>query len=201
MWLLSFIHQEEGIDLPFVCGDTQLFQMAFVSSFIKNTGAFNLDEKNMNSPLFRAVVDGYVFALMKNNQLVELYLEQRRSRSGKVQAANEALFDHIISVYFNSIGITKKDIVFVPVTINYDRVIEADSFPLELLGESVKRQSPFKIIKQIMFAKNQVGKVIVRYGQPQSLQDNITKYLSKNNLKNEVFQKESEIQKFSKNLG
>ena len=21
-WLLSFIHQEEGIDLPFVCGDT-----------------------------------------------------------------------------------------------------------------------------------------------------------------------------------
>lgn len=22
MWLLSFIHQEEGIDLPFVCGDT-----------------------------------------------------------------------------------------------------------------------------------------------------------------------------------
>ena len=84
MWLLSFIHQEEGIDLPFVCGDTQLFQLAFVSSFIKNAGGFNLDEKSMKSELFRSVVDGYIFALMKNNQLVELYLEQRRSRSGKV---------------------------------------------------------------------------------------------------------------------
>jgi hypothetical protein len=46
-----------------------------VSSFIKNAGGFNLDEKSMNSELFRSVVDGYVFALMKNNQLVELYLE------------------------------------------------------------------------------------------------------------------------------
>jgi hypothetical protein len=46
-----------------------------VSSFIKNAGGFNLDEKSMNSELFRSVVDGYVFALMKNSQLVELYLE------------------------------------------------------------------------------------------------------------------------------
>jgi hypothetical protein len=58
--------------------------LAFVSSFIKNAGGFNLDEKSMKSELFRSVVDGYIFALMKNNQLVELYLEQRRSRSGKV---------------------------------------------------------------------------------------------------------------------
>ena len=124
-----------------------------MSSFIKNAGGFNLDEKSMNSELFRAVVDGYVYALMKNNQLIELYLEQRRSRSGKVQASNEALFDHIISVYFSTTGVSRKDVTFVPVTINYDRVIEADSFPLELLGESVRRESPFKILKQLMFAK------------------------------------------------
>jgi glycerol-3-phosphate O-acyltransferase len=119
---------------------------------------------------------------MKNNQLVELYLEQRRSRSGKVQAPNETLFDHIISVYFNTIGSNKKDVIFVPVTINYDRVIEADSFPLELLGESVRRETPFKILKQLMFAKKQFGKVMIRYGQPQSLQENIAKYVQKNNL-------------------
>ena len=85
-------------------------------------------------------------------------------------------------MYFNTIGSTKKDVIFVPVTINYDRVIEADSFPLELLGESVRRDTPFKIFKQLMFAKKQVGKVMIRYGQPQSLQDNISKYVQKNNL-------------------
>jgi glycerol-3-phosphate O-acyltransferase len=164
LWLLSFIHQETGTEMPFVCGDTQLFQLAFLSTFIKNNGGFKLDEKNMKSDLFKACVDGYVYALMKNNQLIELYLEQRRSRSGKIQSTNEPLFDHIVNVYFNTEGNVKKDIMFVPVTINYDRVVEADSFPLDLLGETNKRESAFKILKQLAFTKKQLGKVIVRYG-------------------------------------
>jgi glycerol-3-phosphate O-acyltransferase len=87
--------------------------------------------------LYQAVVDGYIYALLKNNQLIELYLEEQRSRSGKVQAANEVLFDSIINMYFNgSIVNNNKDIQFVPVTINYDRIIEGDQFPLDLLGET-----------------------------------------------------------------
>ena len=103
-------------------------------------------------------------------------------------------------MYFNTIGTTKKDVIFVPVTINYDRVIEADSFPLELLGESVRRDTPFKILKQLIFAKKQVGKVMIRYGQPQSLQENITKYLQKNNLSATTLVQKPELQKFSKKL-
>jgi len=49
--------------------------LAFVSTFIKNAGGFNLDEKLMKTDLFRSIVDGYVHALMKNNQLIELFLE------------------------------------------------------------------------------------------------------------------------------
>ena len=30
----------------------------------------------------------------------------------------------------------KKDIKIVPITVNYDRVYEGDTFPLELLGEA-----------------------------------------------------------------
>ena len=103
-------------------------------------------------------------------------------------------------MYFNTIGTTKKDVIFVPVTINYDRVIEADSFPLELLGELVRRDTPFKILKQLIFAKKQVGKVMIRYGQPQSLQENITKYLQKNNLSATTLVQKPELQKFSKKL-
>ena len=47
------------------------------------------------------MVDGYIYALLKNNQLIELYLEEKRSRSGKVQAPNEVLFDRIIKMYYN----------------------------------------------------------------------------------------------------
>jgi glycerol-3-phosphate O-acyltransferase len=74
----------QGIDYPFVCGDSQLFTLAFIGSFIKNSGAFKMEQKNMKDPLFKACVEGYLHALLKNNQLIELFLEQRRSRSGKI---------------------------------------------------------------------------------------------------------------------
>lgn len=117
-----------------------------------------------------------------------------------MQAANEALFDHILKVYLGTTGVNRKDIVFVPVTINYDRVIEADSFPLELLGESVRRESPFKIMKQLMFAKKQLGKVIVRYGEPQSLQDHLNRHLQTNKLKPVALSDKVEFTKFAKKL-
>lgn len=127
LWLLSFVHQQQGIQTPFVCGDSQLFALAFISQFIKNSGGFKLDPKNANNELYQAVVDGYIYALLKNNQLIELYLEEQRSRSGKVQAPNEALFDRIIKMYFNgNSDMQHKDIQFVPVTINYDRIVEGD---------------------------------------------------------------------------
>jgi len=42
---------------------------------MKNSGGFKSDPKNTNNELYQAVVDGYIYALLKNNQLIELYLE------------------------------------------------------------------------------------------------------------------------------
>ena len=73
LWILGFIHMEQGIEYPFTCGVNQLLKIAFIDSIIKNSGVFNLD--NEKSDLFRAVADAYVFSLMHNNQLVELFSE------------------------------------------------------------------------------------------------------------------------------
>lgn len=57
-----------------------------------------------------------------------------------------------------------------PVTINYDRVIEGEILPLDLLGESVKKDSAMQIFKSLALAKKQQGKVFVRYSQPISFE-------------------------------
>ena len=62
-----------------------------------------------------------------------MFLEKKRSRSGKLQHSDEILFDIIVDQYFKQTS-GGKDFVFVPVTINYDRVLEGDTFPLDLLG-------------------------------------------------------------------
>jgi glycerol-3-phosphate O-acyltransferase len=43
------------------------------------------------------------------------------------------------------------EIVLQPVTINYDKIYEGESFPYELLGDEGKRESVFKILRNVLW--------------------------------------------------
>ena len=101
----------------------------------------------MKNELYKAVIDSYIVSLMKHNCLIEVFMEQYRSRNGKIHLPSEAIFDEVIKVYLQTReNIDRKDIKFVPITINYDRVHDGESFPLELLGESPQRDNFYKIL-------------------------------------------------------
>jgi glycerol-3-phosphate O-acyltransferase len=132
--LLGYIHYHFKLDYPFVCANEAFFSLALISIMIKSTNGFKLDMNNYKSDLYRTVVEAYVWALMKHNCVLEVFLEQYRSRTGKINRPSEQIFESIIKLYMRSHE--KKDITFVPITINYDRVHDGESFPLELLGEA-----------------------------------------------------------------
>jgi glycerol-3-phosphate O-acyltransferase len=56
-------------------------------------------------------------------------------------------------MYFKASSIDNKDIEFIPVTINYDRIVEGDQFPLDLLGETKQKESFFKVVKLLLTSK------------------------------------------------
>ncbi len=56
-------------------------------------------------------------------------------------------------MYFKASSIDNKDIYFIPVTINYDRIVEGDQFPLDLLGETKQKESFFKVMKLLITSK------------------------------------------------
>lgn len=59
-------------------------------------------------------------------------MDQWRSRTGKINQPANSVFDMLINYHLEKPG---KDVVFVPITLNYDRVHDGESFPMELLGE------------------------------------------------------------------
>ena len=133
--LIGYIHYHFKLAYPFVCGSEAFFSLALVGFIIKSTNGFYLNHSAMKSDLYRAVVDSYVWTLMKQHCVLEVFLDEHRSRTGKINAPNEILFDQILKLHLKSKDTPQKDIKFVPVTINYDRVHDGESFPLELLGE------------------------------------------------------------------
>jgi glycerol-3-phosphate O-acyltransferase len=73
--LLSYIHYHFKLEFPFACGNEAFFSLAIISILMKANNGFYLDNANMNTPLYSAVVDAYIWSLMKHNCLVEVSLE------------------------------------------------------------------------------------------------------------------------------
>ncbi len=67
-------------------------------------------------------------------------------------------------------------------TINYDRVIEGEVFPHDLLGEKPVKESLSKTLKMLTRVKKDLGKVAVKYGQPIRLGDYIKAYQAKSGI-------------------
>ena len=69
---------------------------------------------------------------MLNKQWLEFFIEGTRSRTGKMLQPKFGILTFVLELILeNKID----NIIIQPVTINYDRVLEAETFPMELLGE------------------------------------------------------------------
>lgn len=176
------INLDEGIEYPFSYGEQSMMKLALLDTILKKSGTFKINPGLKNDEFFRAVLNSYVHALLKNDQLVELFLEARRSRSGKIQHPNnDQIFDMIVANHLKTQGRTK-ELFFVPITINYDRVVEGEVFPHDLLGEKPVKESFLRSVKQMLNIKKGMGKVVVQYGAPQPISKHLEAFANKRGL-------------------
>ncbi|CDW80559.1 male sterility protein [Stylonychia lemnae] len=182
--LVAYIHYHFKLDLPFTCGDEAFYGVAVAKFFLQSGGGFFSNNKFKEDKLFQSVMSGYIQALMNQNSLIQIFMEKNRSRSGKIQRPSEELFGQILSTYFQGKQNQNrvKDLKFVPVTINYDIVYEGEQFPLELLGESKTPESFARVIKYFSNLNKNIGKVVVKYCEPVSLEAYTNCYLKNNKI-------------------
>ncbi len=57
----------------------------------------------------------------------------------------------------------------IPISFSYDRVLEADSFPYELIGETKIKESLSRVINTVKQWRVQYGRIFVKFADPISL--------------------------------
>jgi glycerol-3-phosphate O-acyltransferase len=87
---------------------------------MKSMGAFFIRRGSQNS-LYRAVLARYVQMATESGIVQAIYPEGRLSRDGKLAEPKLGLLDYLLRA-FNPRG--ERDLVFIPVGVNYDRVFE-----------------------------------------------------------------------------
>jgi glycerol-3-phosphate O-acyltransferase len=118
-----------------------------LQTLIKSMGAFFVRRNSRNS-LYRRVLERYVNLATRAGVCQAVFLEGGLSRDGKLREPKLGFLDYMLRDYHPGID---RDIVFVPVGINYDRVIEDKSLLRQLDPDAPRRSTWFVIKTSLRF--------------------------------------------------
>ena len=113
--------------LPYIISDEALMNAYLIPFLIKSSGAFFFrPAKFYKSNLYKAIFNEYMQRLLINGNNLEFFIEGARSRTGKTLAPRIEILEALIETVEQGLV---NDICMVPLTINYEKVLEGDTFP------------------------------------------------------------------------
>ena len=131
--IISFIMFSYKVQCPHIAAAEDFLNIFFVNKIMRASGAFFIKRKKLESEeLYRNILYEYVQTILIEDAFLEFFVEGTRSRSGKLLSPKYGLLTIVADTYFD---IKLPDIQIIPVTVNYEKVLEGNTFPLELLGE------------------------------------------------------------------
>jgi len=147
-------------------------------SLIRAMGAFFV-RRNSGNPLYRLVLERYINMATREGVCQAVFLEGGLSRDGRLRPPKFGLIDYMLRSYNAE---EDRNVVFIPVGINYDRVIEDRSLLRRLDPASEKRSLPFVVKTTLGFTiRNfyqmalrkwkRFGYACVNFGDPISVKD------------------------------
>lgn len=151
-----------------------------LQALIRSMGAYFV-RRNSKDPLYRKVLERYVAMATAAGVTQAVFPEGGLSREGKLRAPKLGILDYMV----RSFDPKGRDIAFIPVGINYDRVFEDRSFLVELDpghprpggGRSLSNALKFVLRNLSLMARNKwhrFGYACVDFGSPVSLRDYAT---------------------------
>ena len=99
---------------------------------------------------------------------LEFFIEGTRSRSGKTLQPKFGLLSIVADAVFDQ---KLPDATILPITINYEKVLEADTYPYELLGEEKVKESLLRVIKAARILNTNYGRIYIEFSKTISLKE------------------------------
>ncbi|AYF90397.1 glycerol-3-phosphate 1-O-acyltransferase PlsB [Pseudomonas sp. JS3066] len=160
--LLSYLLFRNGLTPPHIAAGINL-NMPVIGGLLRRGGAFFMRRTFKGNPLYTAVFNEYLHTLFSRGFPVEYFVEGGRSRTGRMLHPKTGMLAITLRSFLRS---SRLPIVFVPVYIGYERVLEGRTYLGELRGASKKKESIFDIFKVISALKLRFGSVAVNFGEP-----------------------------------
>ena len=160
--LLSYLLYTNGHVPPHIAAGSNL-NLPFLGKFIRRCGAFFIRRSFRDDLVYAAVFDEYLSTILAQGVSVEYFIEGGRSRTGRLLPPKGGMLQMTVRAH---LGTPKKPIIFQPVYIGYEQLVEGSSYISELNGKEKKSESLSDLFSVFGIVRRNYGKVHVNFGEP-----------------------------------
>jgi len=169
--LSSFIYQN-GLVPPHIAAGINM-NLPIVGRMIRKGGVFYLRRSFHTHKLYSAVFKEYLSRILASGTSIEYFIEGTRSRTGRLLQPKTGMISMTVQGYLKSRG---RPVMFQPIYVGYERLVEGNSYIAELSGQKKKTESLGDLLRVFRILKQRYGKVHVSFAEPVFLDEHLDAY-------------------------
>jgi glycerol-3-phosphate O-acyltransferase len=163
--LVSHVLFERGMTPPLVAAGANLSFWPLGPIF-RRGGAFFIRRSFKGDKIYGAAVAAYIRKLARDGYTQEFYPEGGRTRTGRILRPKYGLIAMEVDAWLAG---ARDDLHFVPVAIDYEKLIEAGAYARELAGGEKPKESATALLKLPAVLVRRWGRVHVQVDEPISV--------------------------------
>ena len=166
--LLSYLLYTQGVVPPHIAAGINL-NLPVVGTLLRKGGAFFMRRSFRGNALYSDVFTEYVAQLVSGGYSIEYFVEGGRSRTGRLLQPKGGMVAMTVRSFLRQ---PTRPVLFQPVYIGYEKLMEGNSYRDELSGKSKQKESIWHLLMGIpKVLRSNYGQVVVNFGEPIRLDD------------------------------
>jgi glycerol-3-phosphate O-acyltransferase len=171
--LLSYLLYTRGIVPPHIVAGINL-NLPVIGTLLRKGGAFFIRRSIRGSALYSAVLGEYVAQLVSGGYSLEYFIEGGRSRTGRLLKPKGGMLSMTVRAFLRQ---PSRPVLFQPVYIGYEKLMEGTSYLDELTGKPKEKESILGLLLGIpKVLRSNYGQVVVNFGEPIALNDMLARH-------------------------
>ncbi len=165
--VLSWAMWHRGYQAPLVAAGSNLSFFP-LGPFLRRCGAFFIRRSFGGDKVYTSTFKAYVRKLVRDGVHQEFFLEGGRSRTGKLLPPKLGLLTWEVEAILDG---ARDDLAFIPVSMDYENVVESKSYSRELLGAEKKPEDFKALLTAPRVLARRYGRIHVTFAPPVRLRE------------------------------
>jgi glycerol-3-phosphate O-acyltransferase len=160
--LLSYQLMEKGIAIPHIGAGVNL-NLPVIGPILRRGSAFFLRRTFKGDALYSTVFREYISQLFARGVSLEYFIEGGRSRTGRLLSPRGGMLSMTLRSFLRE---SRRMVVFQPVYIGYEKIMEGDAYIGELSGRPKQKESVLGLVRSLGALRQHYGRVALNFGEP-----------------------------------